>query len=207
MSDGLIGGIAVHRRDPVVRDCLEYAHHQVNQHQANSGTYGKRNVPFKIRRSPPAPSEAKEDVACRHHDDRFELGDHIMQRDDDVRGKDDAGGEAGSDCCGWLGQQIRARDLGKEVRNDLKPLGHDVRWTLRQRNARRIRTELGEAVDDGRYPGLAIDENGVEERDDQQLLNQAEEQAVEVVFPEQLRRTPGEVQEWPERRTGRRLPA
>ena len=61
-------------------------------------------------------------------------------------------------------------------------------------NARGIRTELGEAVDDGRYPGLAIDENGVEEGDDQQLLNQAQEQAVEVVFAEELRRSPCEVQ-------------
>jgi len=47
----------------------------------------------------------------------------------------------------------------------------------------------GEAIDDGRYPDLTVDEHGVKERDDQQLLNQAEEQAIEVVFPEKLRRS------------------
>ena len=86
------------------------------------------------------------------------------------------------------------RDLGEEVRDDLEPLRHDVRWILRHGDARRIRAELREAVDDGRYPGLAVDEHGVEEADDQQLLDQAEKQALEVVLPEELRRTPGEVQ-------------
>ena len=39
LSNGLIGGVAIHRRDPVVRDRLEYTQHEVNQHQADAGTY------------------------------------------------------------------------------------------------------------------------------------------------------------------------
>jgi hypothetical protein len=39
LSNGLIGGVAIHRRDPVVRDRLEYTQHEVNQHQAHAGTY------------------------------------------------------------------------------------------------------------------------------------------------------------------------
>ena len=105
LSDGLIGGIAVHRRDPVVRDRLEYAQHEVNQHQADAGTDRKRNVPFKIRRSPPAPTEAKEDVARRHHDNRFELRDHVVKRDDDVGGKHDAGSQNRRDGPAWLRQE------------------------------------------------------------------------------------------------------
>jgi hypothetical protein len=41
LSDGLIGRVTVHRRDPIVRDCLEDPQHEVDQHQSHARADGQ----------------------------------------------------------------------------------------------------------------------------------------------------------------------
>ena len=75
---------------------------------------------------------------------------------------------------GWARRSV-AEILVKRSEMIWSPLGHDVGRILRQRNTRRSRAEFSEAVDDRRYPGLAVNKDGVEKRDYQQLLDETQE--------------------------------